>query len=140
MKTKQKKPAICHDCGCQEGELHQLGCGMEVCPFCGNQLISCACCYGKLRIDVSPGTWAFSNGLTEEQEEQWLAMLTEKGRIPYMQWPNLCAYCGKLWPDMFRVPDEEWKKYIQPNKRREMVCRECFDHIKGLIDAAEKRK
>src|SRR5258708_5623013 len=29
----------CGDCGTKEGQLHILGCDMEGCPFCGNQLI-----------------------------------------------------------------------------------------------------
>lgn len=130
--TEQAK--TCHDCGCQEGDLHGLGCDMESCPFCGGQLISCDCVYDQLGIDAGPGTWAFEHGLTEEQEKQWLALLEKKGRIPYIQWPNLCAYCGKLWPEMFHVPKEEWERYIEPAKRREIVCRQCYDRIKELIN------
>jgi hypothetical protein len=31
----------CGDCGAKEGQLHVLGCDMEICPLCGNQLIAC---------------------------------------------------------------------------------------------------
>lgn len=31
----------CHDCGVPPGAMHHLGCGMEKCPLCGGQLISC---------------------------------------------------------------------------------------------------
>lgn len=103
------KRARCHDCGVLEGELHELGCDMESCPFCGGQLISCGCIHGH-------------EGLSAED------------RIPWIQYPTICAKCGKLWPDMFNVPDEEWDRYVEPNKRREVLCRRCYDFIKHVID------
>lgn len=99
------KPGTCHDCGVREGELHQCGCDMERCPFCGGQLISCDCFY------------------TEN-------MLEAKGRVPFIEWPNLCSYCGKLWPELFNVPDAEWNRYIQLNKQHAVVCRDCYVLIK----------
>ena len=33
----------CGDCAVKEGQIHELGCDMERCPFCGRQLISCGC-------------------------------------------------------------------------------------------------
>jgi len=35
----------CHDCNIvnKEGNFHHLGCDVERCPSCGNQLISCGC-------------------------------------------------------------------------------------------------
>jgi hypothetical protein len=61
----------CHDCNCKEGEIHQLGCDMERCPWCGGQLITCHCVYKKLNINCSPGTWTYDHGLTEEQTAAW---------------------------------------------------------------------
>ena len=127
----------CHDCNCKEGEIHSLGCDMESCPFCGGQLISCGCVYDKLNIDCSPGTWAYEKGLTIVQEERWKELLEEVGRIPYIQWPNVCAKCGLLWPHLFGVPTEEWEKYIQISKRDRIVCINCYDQIKSLIDGAK---
>jgi hypothetical protein len=108
------KRSTCHDCGTKEGQLHVLGCDMERCPFCSNQLISCQCVYKKLGIDVSPGAWAYSHGLTDAQQGDWKKLLSDKGRIPFILYPNLCAKCGTLWPKMFLVPDAEWKHYIEP--------------------------
>jgi len=138
------KEKRCHDCGCREGELHQFGCDMERCPFCGGQLITCNCMYKHFypgfdrRLECSGlPLEVYRNGPPEDVEEQWLEVITKEGRIPYIRWPNHCEYCGKLWPKMFHVPDEEWNKYIQPGKRYEMVCRECYDQIKAMIDAGK---
>lgn len=140
--SEQKR---CHDCGVKEGQLHEGGCDMERCPFCGGQLIGCDCCYEKLglfdreKYDASTSFLPpeiYSGGLTEEQSDRWDAILREKGLIPYIVYPNLCAKCGKLWPEMFRVSDDEWRRYIQPDMRREMICLECWTFITTAVDAA----
>jgi hypothetical protein len=119
----------CHDCDAEEGELHSIGCDMERCPFCGGQLISCECAYKLLKVDASPGTWAYKHGLTEDQERAWLALLFEKGRIPYLSIPNICAMCGALWPEMFMVSDEDWKKYIPRKLQGAMLCYVCYHRL-----------
>lgn len=131
---------ICHDCGCREGEIHEFGCDIERCPFCGGQLISCDCVYEKLNLDCSLGSYTYEHGLTKEQEERWLKILTERGRRRYIQYPNICIYCGKLWPEMFSVSDEEWEKYIDPDKRGEMICKECWDWIKEIQDERRNKR
>jgi len=37
----------CHDCGVKIGHYHHPGCDMEICPRCGEQLISCDCLMGE---------------------------------------------------------------------------------------------
>ena len=123
----------CHDCNCKEGELHHPGCDMERCPFCGWQLIICGCCYKKLNIDVSEGTWAYSHGLTDEQEDKWEALLKLAGRIPYVQIPNLCGLCGQKWPEMFGVSNEDWKKFIIPQLQKKVLCTGCYKRMKKLF-------
>jgi len=131
----------CHDCGVSEGMLHELGCDMERCPFCGMQLIGCGCCYIKLGFLYN---WSepmcglpkniYENGLTEELEEKWSTILEKKGRIPYIVYPVICAKCGKLWPDLFMVPEKEWNHYIQLDMRDSVLCRECYDYIVTIVD------
>ena len=110
----------CHDCHCKEGELHEYGCDMERCPFCGGQLISCGCVYNKLGFDYVPfykdpfnhyptsglPKHIYENGLTKELEKEWVKLLNRRGRVPYIQYPNLCRKCGEQWPEMFNVSDD----------------------------------
>ena len=134
------KKERCHDCDCLEGELHEFGCDNETCPFCGGQLLSCDCCYELLGIDCSKGTYAYENGLTEEQWNQWIDILLEKGRIPYVLIPNMCGLCGKLWPDMFMMADEEWEKYVIPPLQYEELCSKCFQRMKKMFPDGWERE
>lgn len=137
--------ATCHDCGAQEGQIHERGCDMERCPFCGGQLIGCECSYKHFGYEIDRDKplsglprEVYENGLPDEQADEWERVLERKGRVPYIRWPVLCAYCGKAWSEMFWVPDKEWKKYVQKSMRRKVLCRPCYDHIKSLIDAGEE--
>jgi len=111
------KRTRCHDCHVKEGELHHFNCDMERCPFCGNQLITCGC-YSEL---------------ANEDGEKFFRVVKAKGRIPWVQIPNLCRLCGEQWPEMFSVPSEEWKKYIIPALQDKMLCWLCYDRMKALF-------
>jgi hypothetical protein len=125
----------CHDCGVLEGEYHEPGCDMEPCPFCLQQLISCDCVYNLLKIDASPGTWAYSNGLTDEQAEEWEKMLEKKGKVRFVVLPNLCARCGQTWPDFFTVSD--WHEIMPPDVQPNILCRNCYEVVKRFILQAQ---
>jgi hypothetical protein len=79
----------------------------------------------------------YEHGLTEEQNCQWDTLLGEAGLIPYIEYPVICQKCGKLWPLLFMVPDEEWEYYIQPDMRNKVICRECLDFIEQVIDGGK---
>ena len=136
------RKAKCHDCRAVEGEIHELGCDMERCPFCGYQLITCDCCYEHLGLvdkkkfpktnGLSPNI--YSKGLTRKLGNEWLNILNKKGRIPYIQYPVICSKCGQLWPDFFSVPNEEWEKYVEPDMRDKVLCKKCYKRSKKWID------
>jgi len=81
----------------------------------------------------------YFQGLRDEQIDEWNRILDKKGRVPFILYPNLCCRCGARWPEMFKVPDEEWDRYVAPAQRGEMLCRDCYNWIKRVIDAATKK-
>jgi len=136
------RPKTCHDCGCEEGAIHEYGCDMETCPFCGGQLASCRCVYEHLGytydlLDAYHGLGekVFNEGVSQAEVEKFLCILDAKGRIPYIIYPVICQKCGRLSPALFKVPDEEWAKYIEPEMRSTVICQQCYDAIKEHIDS-----
>lgn len=65
---------LCPVCAAAEGELHTLGCPVEVCPWCDGQLTACNCRFtltGKQALSAEKDLAAF------------LELLETKGRIPF---------------------------------------------------------
>lgn len=65
---------ICPACHAASGEFHELGCPVEMCPWCGGQLVYCSCRYDQL------GAESFSS---EEDIARFEEILNRRGRIPY---------------------------------------------------------
>jgi len=93
----------CGDCGVEEGELHQLGCDLERCPICEGQFISCDCNYNEKL----------------------------KKRVPFINFPLICEYCGELWPEFFM--DDEWKDLLPKIYWKKLLCLDCWKYIKGVL-------
>jgi hypothetical protein len=72
----------CPDCGAEPGQYHRLGCDIEQCPYCGQQLISCVC-RQKPPLDdrmLWNGLWP---GVAECREFGWFARLVPgSGWVP----------------------------------------------------------
>src|SRR5258705_8651132 len=43
--TESADRGACHDCAALKGQLHVIGCDMEICPVCGGQAFICECPY-----------------------------------------------------------------------------------------------
>lgn len=65
---------LCPVCHAASGEYHELGCVVEICPWCGGQLVHCSCRHDQLGVDSIE---------TEAQLLEFEAILEERGRIPY---------------------------------------------------------
>jgi len=70
----QLQPDLCPVCHAADGEFHTLGCPVEICPWCGGQLTSCACRFNR---------FGKSGPQNEGQLENLLGLLNKKGRIPF---------------------------------------------------------
>ncbi len=65
---------LCPACHAATGEEHELGCPVEICPWCGGQLIHCSCRFDKLGLD------ALDN---DEDLARFEKILEQQGRIVY---------------------------------------------------------
>ncbi len=66
---------LCPACHAATGELHELGCPVEICPWCGGQLIRCDCRFEQLELDE----------IGNEQDLIRLeALLARQGRLAYV--------------------------------------------------------
>lgn len=66
--------SICPACHAATGELHELGCPVEICPWCGGQMVYCSCRYDQLGVESMS---------SEEDICRFEEILEERGRIPY---------------------------------------------------------
>ncbi|HIJ79578.1 MAG: hypothetical protein OEY01_12375 [Desulfobulbaceae bacterium] len=65
---------LCPICHTAHGELHNFGCPVEICPWCGGQLTVCDCRFKKLNTGQLN---------KETQLENLLEKLNKKGRVPF---------------------------------------------------------
>jgi deoxycytidylate deaminase len=78
----------CSDCECRKGELHELFCTRERCPFCGAQLVSCSCIKRVLKLTPDE-VRAVDEYIDDSAQplkginERWAKALTAKGRVPF---------------------------------------------------------
>lgn len=69
-----REKVFCPGCSCAEGEFHELGCPVEVCPWCDGQLTYCNCRFEKLGVDEI---------VSEDQIDRFEMILNERGRIRF---------------------------------------------------------
>jgi hypothetical protein len=94
----------CPDCGVRTGELHELFCTKERCPFCGGQLMSCDCIRNVLKLSEEE-----CRALDEYVDDsvpplsdtmrRWREALDRQGRVPFEAFPDdpiRAAYRGDV--------------------------------------------
>lgn len=95
---------ICPDCEVRSGELHELFCLKERCPFCGRQLASCDCIHSVLKLSAEESRAVDeyvddSVSPLSQIMERWREALDRKGRIPFEEYPDdpiRAAYRGDI--------------------------------------------
>jgi hypothetical protein len=86
--VKDMKREPCHDCACETGEHHILGCDVERCTFCGGQMLSCGC-------DVKEDSREKWSGIAFEEAR---LLCEEKGLYSYFG-PNGWTECDEHHPN-----------------------------------------
>ena len=66
----------CPVCSVFEGELHQLGCPVEICPWCDGQLSRCNCRFDQLGVEKIGD---------EEDVLKFRQLLVAKGRVRFIR-------------------------------------------------------
>ena len=98
LKPEERLPELsewnrrCDDCEAEDGDLHELFCTRERCPFCKNQLISCDCLPEVLKLNEEERR-AVDEYVDDSVEPlksimaKWKSALNEKGRVPFQTNP-----------------------------------------------------
>jgi hypothetical protein len=78
----------CPDCEAPWGQLHELFCTKERCPFCGGQLVTCRCIVKVLQL--APAELEALDEYVDDTvdplrsiNERWVAAVEAKGRVPF---------------------------------------------------------
>jgi hypothetical protein len=91
----------CPECGARPGEVHRRGCDVELCPYCGDQLVRCRCPESFPPLDdrlVWSGTFP---GVEECEEFGWYARL-----VPGQGWVTCDREELDAEPDLYRLHEE----------------------------------
>ena len=102
----------CPECGARPGNVHRRGCDVELCPYCGDQLVRCRCSAPYPPLDdrmVWTGTFP---GVAECEEFGWYARL-----VPGQGWILCDPWDLDAEPDLYRLHaeaqwDREGKRFI----------------------------
>jgi len=77
--TDRAAASTCVACGVSEGEIHILGCPVEQCPWCDQQLNRCNCRFDKLEVDAIED---------EDLLDRFEDLLEREGRIVFSKAQN----------------------------------------------------
>jgi len=104
--TRERDISKCHDCGVTEGHIHERRLRHGTMPTMRESDYFCGCPREmNTRIEDMPNR-----------------------AYPISAIRLFAAGCGKLWPDLYTVPDEEWHKYIQIDRRDTLFVGIAFEN------------
>lgn len=108
----------CPECAVWEGQLHKQWCSQEPCPACGTeQLLTC----------MDQGCYAEEPPVDSE-------------RYPFIHYPRVCLRCGQINPDIFTVPDDTWKEYVETGVQQGHLCLICFLYVVELSKVSDMER
>jgi hypothetical protein len=91
----------CPECGARPGMAHRFGCDVELCPYCGDQLVRCRCPEPYPPLDDRLVWTGIFPGVAECVEFGWFGRL-----VPGQGW--VTAHPGEpdAEPDLYRLHEE----------------------------------
>ena len=124
LQNEELEPGVAHCpiCRTPEGQFHEWGCTLELCPFCAMPFRDCQC-HTRL-VDMED----------EDRREAYIRLLKAVGRVRYVATFLRCGNCGECPPEEYWVPDRVWRFYVPVDLREKVLCLECFRFIKGRVD------
>jgi hypothetical protein len=101
------------------GQYHRNGCDIELCPYCGDQLVGCVCAAPLPPLDDRIRWEGVFPGVEECQEFGWFAQL-----IPGRGWMPCAEEEPGAEPDLHRLHEEAlWDRVGKRFVRRAVLSR-----------------
>src|SRR3974390_3399225 len=91
----------CPECSAQPGQVHRRGCDVELCPYCGDQLVRCHCPEPYPPLDDRMAWNGIFPGVDECEEFGWFARL-----VPGQGWMTCHRYDHDAEPDLYRLHED----------------------------------
>lgn len=139
MASREKR--TCGDCGVNPGELHQPGCDVERCPYCGGQMLMCGGeCEGHEldEKDLMPwtGTWP---GIEECIEFGWFSKFIPDPNGIHGAWVRCSGDDPEADGDLNRLAmsavwDKQAKRWRKREDEKRCSCMRGPGFVVGVVN------